>query len=167
MTPDAASSEAVITASIDALPSELLARIFSIGAASKPLVQHNEPPHFALLVSRVSRHWREVALAYPPLWSHLFFTTNPRSDRYVTDVFLPRSGTHPLDITIRRLDDETVTSMHQVLKNILPHCALAHTLCKAEGQCRFCTHHGLYRGHFSPAATASRDPLSASCWKRI
>lgn len=76
-------------------------------------------------------------MVYPPLWSHISFTAHPDSYKWVTDIFLPRSGRHPLDVTVhpfdynrllRRVDDEAL-SMCQALRILLPHCARWSKLC--------------------------------------
>lgn len=107
-----------IRAPIDTLPNELLSDIFTMGAASQPLDVNQLP--FPLLVSSISRHWREAAISSPPLWNQLSFTANPRSYSWCADLFLPRSGAYPLDIIIS-LPPDGYRSMDQVFQIILPH----------------------------------------------
>ncbi|KZP24951.1 hypothetical protein FIBSPDRAFT_734683, partial [Athelia psychrophila] len=71
---DAAPSYPAIRAPIDTLPNELLSDIFTMGAASPPSDWDQLP--FPLLVSGISRRWREAAISSPPLWSQLFFTAD-------------------------------------------------------------------------------------------
>ncbi|KZP18522.1 hypothetical protein FIBSPDRAFT_593579 [Athelia psychrophila] len=120
----------VSTSPIDRLPNELLAHMFRLGAASAcmPVGGLEWQLPFALLVSSISRRWREVAVSSQPLWSQISFADNRPSDiRWCADLFLPRSGTHPLDITIHV--QTQFNSMERVLEAILPHCARWRRLC--------------------------------------
>ena len=55
---------------IDSLPNELLSAIFKAGQqTSNPSFRGGLP--FPLLVSSVSRHWRDVALSYHDLWTSI------------------------------------------------------------------------------------------------
>ncbi|KZP02909.1 hypothetical protein FIBSPDRAFT_1055574 [Athelia psychrophila] len=131
--------DSTVTAPIDILPNELIAHIFTMGSTSEPSPDHacvHNPPcvrpktyslPFSLLVSSVSRRWRDTALSSPPLWSRLSFTADPLASSWNAFLFLPRSGTHPLDI---RIDLEHADrSMERVLEIILPHCERWRTLC--------------------------------------
>ena len=58
---------------ISRLPPETLAEIFSL----LPFIAHDSEgvPYLALKsVSPVCRRWREIALSFPSLWSHIHFT---------------------------------------------------------------------------------------------
>lgn len=114
-------------AGIDALPNELLSEIFSIGATSPDVPRsyyRDERIPFALLVSRISRRWRDTAISSGSLWNQLHLTAHGlRSDHLHANVYLSRSGTQPLDITI---DEHQATGL--VLQLVLPHCARWRTL---------------------------------------
>ncbi|KZP25878.1 hypothetical protein FIBSPDRAFT_1041230 [Athelia psychrophila] len=118
-----------IQAPIDTLPNELLSDILMMSAVSPPVDPEQLP--FALLVSSISRRWREVAILSQALWSELFFTADPRSESWCTNLFLPRSGTHPLDISINLLRRRE--SMHMpvvtIINKLLPHCDRWRKLC--------------------------------------
>ncbi|KZV94315.1 hypothetical protein EXIGLDRAFT_835089 [Exidia glandulosa HHB12029] len=47
--------------------------------------------------SHVSRHWRSVALAFPPLWGDIIVRSTTRSALALLDAVLPRSGLYPVD----------------------------------------------------------------------
>ncbi|KZP28586.1 hypothetical protein FIBSPDRAFT_244371 [Athelia psychrophila] len=123
-------SPAIRASGIDTLPNELLSDIFTMGAASQPLDVEQLP--FALLVSSISRRWREAAISSPPLWSQLSLTANPRSASWCAQLFLPRSGAHPLDISINMLLEQGLFGLGSVMKImqfLLPHCARWRKLC--------------------------------------
>ncbi|KZP24952.1 hypothetical protein FIBSPDRAFT_929526 [Athelia psychrophila] len=121
---DAASSYHAARAPIDTLPNELLSNIFTMGAASPPSYWGRLP--FALLVSSISRRWRETAISAPPLWSQLFFTADPRSDSWCADLFLLRSGAHPLDISINLLNRP---GSADIVRKLLPYSERWRKLC--------------------------------------
>ncbi|KIM76463.1 hypothetical protein PILCRDRAFT_91563 [Piloderma croceum F 1598] len=103
--------------SIGILPNEILAYIFTIGARSRP-GPYDELP-FPLLVSCITRSWRDVAINSPSVWSNLIFTTSVHSDRWCAALWLPRSGAHPLDITIDLLG----RAKERIMNLIIPHVA--------------------------------------------
>ncbi|KZP13912.1 hypothetical protein FIBSPDRAFT_936033 [Athelia psychrophila] len=127
--PDAGFRDSTITAPIDTLPNELIAHIFTMGSTSEPPRLYRRTSRslpFPLLVSSISRRWRDAAISSPPLWSRLLFTAT-LADSWISRLFLPRSGTHPLDIHINL--EYAVHSMERVLEIILPHCERWRTLC--------------------------------------
>ena len=83
---------------ISRLPSELLASIFILYAddsyrASRPRLSSLNAPDW-VNVSYVCRHWRNIALKCPTLWSFISMTMSPRW----TEVLLARSKHTPLKI---------------------------------------------------------------------
>lgn len=58
-----------LDAAISTLPGELLVMIFEAGT----LLEENHC-HFGTLVSRVTHHWRHIALETPLLWNKISFT---------------------------------------------------------------------------------------------
>jgi hypothetical protein len=107
----------MIVRSIETLPNEILAYIFTLGASSRP-GPFDELP-FPLLVSCVTHRWRDVAIGTPSMWSTLVFTTSAHSDRWCAALWLPRSGVHPLDITI----DLVGRAKEGIMDLIMPHIA--------------------------------------------
>ncbi|KAJ6621812.1 hypothetical protein B0H10DRAFT_1741571, partial [Mycena sp. CBHHK59/15] len=99
---------------VHALPVELLARIFILGAgydyvyAESPFLLRPDEEHcsvstsdFQLLVSHVCRHWRQVALRVSCLWTSLHFREPAHIPR--AQAFLSRcsaSAPHLLDILV-------------------------------------------------------------------
>ncbi|KZP12524.1 hypothetical protein FIBSPDRAFT_1050029 [Athelia psychrophila] len=119
--PDAGFGDSTITAPIDTLPNELIAHIFTMGSTSESACvdrRRNHSLSFSLLVSSISRRWRETAISSPPLWSGLLLTAELLSNSLVSCFFLPRSGTHPLDICIDLKYSHR--SILRVLEIILP-----------------------------------------------
>jgi len=79
-------------APVSSLPPEVLAEIFIAG-------RHITSPFlpFPLLVSHVHRHWREVALQSPGLWTNIYIGDHSKS-MALLDLYLKRSRTQPLDV---------------------------------------------------------------------
>lgn len=83
---------------ISSLPNEILAAIFDTGHR---LQGHEGPrhPEFVILVSSVIRHWRNVAIDIPRLWTRINrakFQVQTES----TATYLHRSKSSPLDVTV-------------------------------------------------------------------
>ncbi|EGN97855.1 hypothetical protein SERLA73DRAFT_137986, partial [Serpula lacrymans var. lacrymans S7.3] len=57
------------TIPIQTLPNEILAAIFTAGAARPTSFQEYRDIPFPCIVSSVNRHWREVALHLPIIWT--------------------------------------------------------------------------------------------------
>lgn len=104
-------------APIESLPNELLAHIFTLGTYSRTGPFEVLP--FALLVSCITRRFRNIAISSPSVWSNLVFSTSVHSDNWCADIYLPRSGAHPLDITVELLGRST----ERVMDIIVPHSA--------------------------------------------
>jgi len=108
--------------SIDILPNEILAYIFTIGArpgSSRSRSGPSDELPFPLLVSCITRRWRDVAINSPSVWCNLIFTTSVHSDHWCSALWLPRSGAHPLDITI----DLVGRTKERIMNLIIPHVA--------------------------------------------
>ncbi|THH16863.1 hypothetical protein EW146_g3834 [Bondarzewia mesenterica] len=109
--------------SVHLLPVELLSRIFVFGFQSAVDLDHPfkraafEPAlNFEVLVSHVCRHWRQVALNTPSLWTNIRMRKPSHLER--STEFIRRSRTKLLDILI----DTVAMSDH----------VEGHTLCKHE-----------------------------------
>ncbi|KAF7974312.1 hypothetical protein HWV62_12474 [Athelia sp. TMB] len=107
----------LLISSINKLPNELLAHIFLTGAGSEHITVRDEQQSFAVLVSSVSRRWRETAIALPSLWSRWTFHETSMSKTLRENVFLQRSRAHPLNIIIY----SSGRALEQALAHILPH----------------------------------------------
>ncbi|KAI0357349.1 hypothetical protein OH77DRAFT_93605 [Trametes cingulata] len=85
---------------IHSLPVELLTRIFQLGVDSDPLPDDQYPgePTFEVLVSHVCRHWRQIAIHTPHLWTTIHFRTRAHMVRGET--YLSRNGHLPIDIYV-------------------------------------------------------------------
>ncbi|KAI5822919.1 hypothetical protein K523DRAFT_377056 [Schizophyllum commune Tattone D] len=122
--------------SLRSLPLEVLQHIFrfTLPTAHNALLSPDEPP---ILLTRVCRAWREVALSTPELWASFHVVCTPfdtdmsEQARQVVELrlravetWLARSGTWPLDISIHAEylpvsgNASTVTS---VLRTVLSH----------------------------------------------
>lgn len=104
-------------AQISCLPSEVLAQIFNAYAIS----EHDPHLHGRWVrVTHVCSHWRQVALAYPSLWSHIA-TSRP----YEAREFLLRSKAAPLKVAVDFADlfvdkhaPDTESLTHLVLEEL-------------------------------------------------
>ncbi|TFK67127.1 hypothetical protein BDN72DRAFT_843438 [Pluteus cervinus] len=81
------------------LPPEILTRIFSfVRHVPKPAFYSNRATPLEWVdVTRVSQHWRNVAIGSPTLWSHISSTYPKR----LAEEFLQRSKAAPLSIDMR------------------------------------------------------------------
>ncbi|EIW75181.1 hypothetical protein CONPUDRAFT_169584 [Coniophora puteana RWD-64-598 SS2] len=82
-------------ANIHSLPPELLARIMLLTIRSVMMTAIDDQ---TLVLSRVSRHWCDVALSFPRLWTS--FTADKRYSLKKARLFLERSRSATLDIDI-------------------------------------------------------------------
>ncbi|KAJ7475208.1 hypothetical protein B0H11DRAFT_2235834 [Mycena galericulata] len=81
------------------LPPELLAEIFVFCGAHKVYYypSQRKPP---LLLLRVCRTWRAVALSTPELWARLEWCLRTPKDVDIIDTWISRSGARPLHLDI-------------------------------------------------------------------
>lgn len=112
------SSSCSTVSPIQSIPNELLAHIFTIGANIERSSDYTFKLPFPLLVSSITQRWRNVAISSPPVWSNLIFTNDVRTDRWCATIWLPRSGIHPLDITIDLIGRRT---KDHIMDLISPH----------------------------------------------
>ncbi|KIM83153.1 hypothetical protein PILCRDRAFT_819935 [Piloderma croceum F 1598] len=96
------------------LPIETLSAIFEIGLSDSPFLATKParggyfedkwsplPTPFEIVVSSVSRRWRNVALQTPRLWTRIYINV-AQSAHELLDLYLYRSKTCLLDITLSR-----------------------------------------------------------------
>jgi hypothetical protein len=96
------------------LPIETLSTIFEVGLCESPFlptVPTNSgwfedkwsplPTPFEIVVSSVSRRWRNVALQTPRLWTRVYINI-AQSAHDLLDLYLRRSRMCPLDLTLSR-----------------------------------------------------------------
>lgn len=116
-------------APISSLPKELIALIFEAGTYLKQKRNHyvaEKRVHFAVLVSHVTRSWRDIALATPRIWTtircvksevlHRHQELYPERGRHRTAAFLSRSGSLPVDLYIKRfVVDDFQLPLHLLL----------------------------------------------------
>ncbi|KAF8188253.1 hypothetical protein K438DRAFT_1972440 [Mycena galopus ATCC 62051] len=100
------------------LPSEITAEVF-IQYVDNPYIGGTDPILFPpdsdstpgsspLLLASVCRAWRDIALALRPIWSSIRLRTSEHaipSTEKLLQCWLPRSGGHPLDISMARSAD--------------------------------------------------------------
>ncbi|KAF8499378.1 hypothetical protein JB92DRAFT_3099309 [Gautieria morchelliformis] len=87
------------------LPSEILSSIFEAGLHTQltsPKQWPQQGHQFEILVSHVSRRWRNVALQTPRLWSYIYLDPCT-STMELLNIYLERSSGHLLDISVRIL----------------------------------------------------------------
>jgi hypothetical protein len=117
------------------LPDECLSNIFSQcvtaieGQDDDPF--HGIPTPFdndPWALSRTSRHWREVALSTPGVWSNIIIIITEEADQTfweslelsVLNLRLTRSAMHPLNVVIISPHSFSVT--HPLLQGAMAHC---------------------------------------------
>lgn len=85
---------------VHSLPVELLARVFSLGMPGGvyPEFPPNDEEPFEILVSHVCRHWRNIALNTPALWTTIHFRLVPHMNR--AQFYLKRSQRHLINILV-------------------------------------------------------------------
>jgi hypothetical protein len=111
-----------------ALPNELLAAIFEAGSTDRPVLP--QIVEFPIKISHVSRHWREIALHTPSLWSTIHMDENTSYPKLL-DAYLDRSGACPLDIVMDyqyRSPPSRILRETFYLHKILPHIDRWHSL---------------------------------------
>ena len=114
---------------INQLPVELLSHIFVLGThavnedsnGQECLPFNSESVETPLILSSVSRHWRDIALTTPALWTSLCITAelaNSEADHDTASfafkglktgrlmTYIQRSRNYPLDILIDARDEE-------------------------------------------------------------
>ncbi|KAM5538590.1 hypothetical protein V8D89_007619 [Ganoderma adspersum] len=100
---------------IHALPVELLTRIFQLGVDSEPIPDDRD--HLALTfevsISHVCRHWRQVALHTPLLWTTVHFRT--KSHMFRGNVYLARNARLPIDIYVDTCSEDANTHRKDLL----------------------------------------------------
>lgn len=100
------------------LPNEVISYIFELGASDQEEQNDSSPradegsdapdqPDFQILMSHVSRHFRDVAIKTPTLWStiHVLDLAEPRLDYVKT--CLERSGSLPFSICLDCEDEDS------------------------------------------------------------
>ncbi|CAA7261483.1 unnamed protein product [Cyclocybe aegerita] len=155
------------SAGIHSLPVELLTRFFVLGSQFeylyedspfllKPVQDYSpaEAPNFQVIVSQVCRHWRQIALRTPSLWTTLHFRKVSHIQRATT--YLSRcslsgtSNTYLLDILIDTVAEEDYlpginlykNELRTIFQEIVPHVRRWHAFhlkicdddCKAQAR---------------------------------
>jgi len=102
---------------VASIPNEILGAIFEAGTY---LLPRSYPDlQFEILVSQVTRHWRNVAMSTPSLWSQIVMIKEPYNLEMV-EAYLTRSGSlPPLDIWLKLTVGSPPTD--SILRSIIPH----------------------------------------------
>ncbi|KAJ7628993.1 hypothetical protein FB45DRAFT_1080507 [Roridomyces roridus] len=99
------------------IPNELLIAILKL-AADSPSRSATPTP---ICASSVNRRWRAIALSTTELWTTIRISHRPHSLRWAV-IFAPRSGSHPLDISVDLAQDgHSVDALTRVLALLTPH----------------------------------------------
>jgi hypothetical protein len=93
-------SVAVPTAPIASLPNEILAEIFEAGYLLPRSASPERP--YEIVVSQVTRRWRDVATRTPLLWTEVHILPMPAFD--LVSLYLARSKSLPIDLRITSAD---------------------------------------------------------------
>jgi hypothetical protein len=96
-------------APISFIPIEILAEIFKAGHRSA-----RDASLFALIVSHVSHHWREVALHLPSLWTILHFGQGLLESEMLLNLYLERSRPWLLDVRFDHLSHPSHDDCHLI-----------------------------------------------------
>jgi hypothetical protein len=115
-------------APIASVPNEILLAIFEAGPST-----FEEREGYAVCISQVSQLWRDIALATPSLWSWIRVDCQYIGDGQLRmlDLFIERSGKHPLEIAIslvRDEDDIYWVDFHDQTHKIFPLISRWHSL---------------------------------------
>jgi hypothetical protein len=119
-------------APIESLPNEVLAMVFQAGCILPCRKVHRlnkrpEPP-FELLVSLISRRWRNVAISTPKLWTKICVLSQKPLDLVVA--YLTRSGILPLDIqAVLRFNRSSSFSVNSFLEVFMPQIGRWRSMC--------------------------------------
>ncbi|KAF7343926.1 F-box domain-containing protein [Mycena venus] len=104
------------------LPNEIISEFFAhflpIYPVCPPLTGTFSPTN----LTHICRAWREIAMTTPELWRAIgFYNEGVRSrhKRYISNLWLSRSGALPLSIDI----NEIWVDATKILSDFLPHCA--------------------------------------------
>jgi hypothetical protein len=109
-------------APVASLPNEILSAIFEAGCLL-PRLQKPEPS-FEILVSQVSRRWRDVAIGTPSLWTNVVVSNS--GSACFAEAYLMRSGTLPLDLQV----DISYNPLMKLATGIIaPHASRWRRLC--------------------------------------
>jgi hypothetical protein len=85
---------------ISSLPNEILAMIFEARYSSSAY----ELP-FEILVTHITRRFRNIAISNPQLWNRIRITLNGNpAEKEVLSIYLSRSAALPLDLRVNMLD---------------------------------------------------------------
>jgi hypothetical protein len=117
---------------MQSVPDDVLAEIFQAGTSMHrdrivgPVGIGggiDDPPVllFPLLVSSVSRRWRDVALSSPRLWTTIVFNCDRRTNYEGPSLWIERSGACLLDITILVSPSREPSSLKSAMDQIIPH----------------------------------------------
>lgn len=107
-------------AAIYTLPIEILALIFEECVLDFPL-RESKRIKSALTMSQISRHFRNVALSTPSLWSQIEHMVGRRGDLFRTAACLERSKTLPLTICLLFNDKNCPPGLEDTFNTIIPH----------------------------------------------
>ena len=83
---------------VASLPNEVLSFIFQ--AVFYSSLGESEQLPAEILLSQVTRHWRDVALSTPQLWTRIHFFSRESGKYQMSEAYLSRSGALPIDMRI-------------------------------------------------------------------
>ncbi|KAJ6509102.1 hypothetical protein DFH09DRAFT_1436700 [Mycena vulgaris] len=85
------------------VPPEITTEIFIHYIALNPLVDLHDSRSGPLLLASICRTWRSIAINLRPIWSRIQISPTPQSlssTKELLQCWLPRAGSHPLDLDI-------------------------------------------------------------------
>ncbi|KAA1471870.1 hypothetical protein DENSPDRAFT_837981 [Dentipellis sp. KUC8613] len=106
---------------ISRLPEEMLARIFEESAPIVSPGRSTDFPTTLIHITHVCRHWRQIALRYPRIWTHI-----PSVSAQWRNVFIARSRELPLCVYIKLTESKDVRPLHDMPVHRLKELTIHH-----------------------------------------
>ena len=104
----------------DKLPTELLVKIFRHTRTNSALDVCKTKYPYPVALAQVCRHWRNVALCAPTLWTDIRIVEyNTKETREAAHVYLERSKTCPIFLTWFSDPEQSFTNIQRVINDLI------------------------------------------------
>lgn len=115
-----------LLAPVRRLPPELLAKVFMNCLSSESYPSSSTGKKNIMRPSQICRHWRDVALSMPRLWSSIYFNGHEKSETQIAlaKLWLSRTGNCSLSITVRdnSWNSVGIETIQPMIDTFLPYC---------------------------------------------